>query len=48
MTTPETTDVMVVLFVPADAPRAAAEHALAITRQRLATYAGGNEDAAYL
>ena len=48
MTTPETTDVMVVLFVPADAPCAAAEHALAITRQRLATYAGGSEDAADL
>jgi DNA/RNA-binding domain of Phe-tRNA-synthetase-like protein len=48
MTTPDTTHVLVVLFVPVDATRAAAEHALAITRQRLELYAGGTESAAYL
>lgn len=48
MTSPDTTRVMVVLFVPADAPRAAAERALAITRERLETYAGGTEDRAEL
>jgi DNA/RNA-binding domain of Phe-tRNA-synthetase-like protein len=48
MTSPDTTQVMVVLFVPADAPRVAVERALAITRERLDTYAGGTEAAAYL
>ena len=43
MTTPETTDVMVVLFVPAAMPRANGERALALTRERLSAYAGGVE-----
>lgn len=46
MTTPATTDVLVVLFVPAMASRAAGDHALALTRERLATFAGGREEAA--
>ena len=43
MTTPETTDVLVVLYVPASLPRASGERALALTRERLAEYAGGVE-----
>jgi DNA/RNA-binding domain of Phe-tRNA-synthetase-like protein len=43
MTTPETTDVLVVLFVPAVMPPAHGDRALAITRDRLAEYAGGVE-----
>lgn len=46
MTTPETTDVLVVLFVPAAMPRGHGERALALTRERLAEYAGGDEVAA--
>ncbi len=46
MTTPDTTDVLVVLFVPAVAPRAAGERALALTRDRLAQYAGGTDETA--
>jgi len=45
MTTPQTRDVMVVLFVPAQTSDAAAAQALALTRERFATYAGGSEDA---
>ncbi len=44
MTTPETSDVLVVLFVPADLPDADGLRALALTRERLAAYAGGAED----
>lgn len=43
MTTPETHDVLVVLYVPADLPSSQGEHAVALTRQRLAEYAGGTE-----
>ncbi len=43
MTTPATTDVLVVLYVPAAMPRANGERALALTRERLAEYAGGTE-----
>lgn len=43
MTTPETRDVLVVLFVPADLPRADGLRALTLTRERLAAYAGGEE-----
>ena len=43
MTTPETTEVLVVLYVPAAMPRANGERALALTRERLAEYAGGTE-----
>ena len=43
MTTPETTEVLVVLYVPAAMPRASGERALALTRERLAEYAGGTE-----
>ena len=46
MTTPETRDVLVVLFVPAVASQQAGAQALAITRERLAQYAGGIEEAA--
>jgi len=48
MTTPATTEVLVVLYVPADMPRANGERALALTRERLAQYAGGTEVAAHL
>ena len=48
MSTPDTTDVLVVLFVPAAAPRVQGERALALTRERLAHYAGGTEEDAYL
>lgn len=44
MTTPETRDVLVVLYVPADVPHASADRAVAMTRARLAEYAGGTED----
>ena len=47
MTTPRTTEVLVVLYVPATMPRANGERALALTRGRLAEYAGGSEIAAY-
>jgi len=43
MTTPETRDVLVVLYVPADLPASQGEHAVALTRQRLAEYAGGTD-----
>jgi len=46
MTTPATTDVLVVLFVPATASRPAGERAVALTRQRLATFVGGVEEVA--
>ena len=39
--------VLVVLYVPAAMPRADGEHALALTRERLAEYAGGKEVAAH-
>ncbi len=48
MTTPQTRDVLVVLYVPAAMPRANGERALALTRERLAEYAGGVEEAAYM
>ena len=48
MSTPETRDVLVLLYVPTAMSRAHGEHALAITRARLAEYAGGEELAAYL
>jgi len=48
MTTPATTEVLVVLYVPAAMPRANGERALALTRERLAEYAGGTEITAYL
>jgi len=48
MTTPATTEVLVVLYVPAAMPRANGERALALTRERLAQYAGGTEVAAHL
>lgn len=44
MTTPDTRDVLVVLYVPAVMPRPLAERALALTRERLAAYAGGDEE----
>jgi DNA/RNA-binding domain of Phe-tRNA-synthetase-like protein len=47
MTTPATTEVLVVLYVPAAMPRANGERALALTRERLAQYAGGTETAAH-
>jgi DNA/RNA-binding domain of Phe-tRNA-synthetase-like protein len=43
MTTPDTTEVLVVLFVPASLARDRGERALALTRERLAEYAGGVE-----
>lgn len=43
MTTPETRDVLVVLYVPADMSRADGDHAVDLTRRRLAAYAGGTE-----
>ena len=43
MTTPETTEVLVVLYVPAVMPRGNGQRALALTRARLAEYAGGSE-----
>jgi len=43
MTTPATTEVLVVLFVPADVPVATAQAAVDLTRARLAQYAGGEE-----
>jgi DNA/RNA-binding domain of Phe-tRNA-synthetase-like protein len=46
MTTPETRNVLVLLYVPAAMSRAHGEHALAITSARLADYAGGTELAA--
>ena len=46
MTTPDTTDVLVVLFVPAVAAAGAGEHALTVTRERLARFAGGWEPVA--
>jgi DNA/RNA-binding domain of Phe-tRNA-synthetase-like protein len=46
MTTPDTRDVLVVLYVPAVMPRPLAERALALTRERLAAYAGGDEELA--
>ena len=45
MTTTGTTDVLVVLFVPAGATPAAGARALALTRERLAAFAGGSEEA---
>ena len=45
MTTTDTTDVLVVLFVPAGAAPAAGAQALALTRERLAVFAGGSEEA---
>jgi DNA/RNA-binding domain of Phe-tRNA-synthetase-like protein len=48
MTTPETRDVLVVLYVPTAMPRANGERALALTRERLAEYAGGVEEVAYM
>lgn len=48
MTTPDTRDVLVLLYVPAAMPRANGERALALTRERLADYAGGLEEAAYM
>lgn len=48
MTTTGTTDVLVVLYVPAAMPRAFGESTLALTRGRLAEYAGGTEMTAYL
>jgi hypothetical protein len=38
--------VLVVLYVPAVMPRPLAERALALTRERLAAYAGGDEELA--
>jgi DNA/RNA-binding domain of Phe-tRNA-synthetase-like protein len=46
MTTAATTDVLVVLFVPAAATSDAGAHALSLTRERLASFAGGVEDVA--
>lgn len=46
MTTTETTDVLVVLFVPAALPPGAGERAVTLTRRRLAEYAGGTESTA--
>jgi DNA/RNA-binding domain of Phe-tRNA-synthetase-like protein len=43
MTTTETTEVLVVLYVPAAMSRDAGERAVALTRARLAEYAGGSE-----
>ena len=43
MTTPETTELLVVLYVPASLPHTSGERALALTRERLAEYAGGVE-----
>lgn len=43
MTTPSTTDVLVVLFVPAGAAPGAGLEALGLTRERLAAFAGGVE-----
>lgn len=48
MTTPSTTDVLVVLFVPAVATHSAGAEALEVTRARLATFAGGVEELAGL
>lgn len=48
MTTPETTEVLVVLYLPTTLPRSDAQRALALTRTRLAEYAGGVEDTAHL
>jgi DNA/RNA-binding domain of Phe-tRNA-synthetase-like protein len=45
MTTPDTRDVLVVLYVPAGMSRIHADRALQITRDRLAEFAGGSEDA---
>lgn len=47
MTTPATTEALVVLYVPAAMPRGHGERALALTRERLAQYAGGSEVASY-
>ena len=44
MTTTETRDVLVVLFVPAQVSAVDAARALALTRERFATYAGGSQD----
>ena len=43
MTTPDTRDVLVLLYVPATMPQAYGDRALEMTRQRLAGYAGGTE-----
>jgi DNA/RNA-binding domain of Phe-tRNA-synthetase-like protein len=48
MTTPDTRDVLVLLYVPTAMPRANGERALALTRERLAEYAGGIEEAAFI
>lgn len=48
MTSVATSDVLVLLYVPAALPRATGERALALTRARLAEYAGGVEEAAIL
>lgn len=48
MTTPDTRDALVLLYIPTAMPRANGERALALTRERLAEYAGGIEEAAYL
>ena len=47
MTTPETTAILVVLYVPASLSRTSGERALTLTRERLAEYAGGSELAAH-
>lgn len=44
MTTPDTRDVLVLLYVPADLPPVRGDHARDLTRQRLAEYAGGTEE----
>jgi DNA/RNA-binding domain of Phe-tRNA-synthetase-like protein len=43
MTTPDTRDVLVVLYVPAGMSRTHADRALQVTRERLAEFAGGEE-----
>jgi DNA/RNA-binding domain of Phe-tRNA-synthetase-like protein len=48
MTTPDTQDVLVLLYIPTAMARASGERAFALTRDRLAEYAGGSEEAAYI
>lgn len=48
MTTPETTDVLTVLFIPAGLDEVSAQKAFTLTRERLATFLGGVETAAIL
>ncbi len=45
MTTTETTDVLVVLYVPASMAPEAGDRAVTLTRTRLAEYAGGTDEA---